>query len=183
MTRALLTLVGAVALCMPTIALAQQQQQQQQQRPGVRRGVQQPARRLQLEQQLRRGFWRIAKTRIGLSDDQMGRLESATGRFDARRRTLLQDERVTRAALRREMLADSAANGDRITTALDRLLDIQRQRLDVMAEEQREIASFMTPLQRAKYVALHEQVRRRVDELRRARPEESEDVGPPRGRP
>ena len=68
-------------------------------------------------------------------------------------------------------MSDDNANQDRIAAALDRMLQIQGQRHDLMVEEQKEFASFMTPLQRAKYLALQEQIRKRVEALRRQRPD------------
>jgi hypothetical protein len=124
-----------------------------------------------MEQQLRRGLWQIAKQRIGFSDAQMTRLEQTSRRFDERRRALAQEERVQRLILREELLADAKADQDRVAKALDRLHELQRQRFDLQSEEQREFATFMSPVQRAKYAALQEQVRRRVEALRRQRPD------------
>ena len=149
-------------------------------RPGRRIEQQLPggppaARRQLLEQQIRRGFWHVAKQRIGFTDDQMLRLEQSTQRFDVRRRTLAQQEKAQRVALRREILADTA-NQTAIAEALDRLHDLQRQRLELQTEEQNELATFMTPLQRAKFLALQEQVRKRMQELLRARPDSAADA-------
>jgi Spy/CpxP family protein refolding chaperone len=136
--------------------------------PGARGA---PARREQMEQQLRRNLWRIAKERVGFTDAQMRKLEQTSVRFDDRRRALFSEERAQRVALRRELLADAKADQARVATALDRLHQLQRARVDLLIEEQREFATFMTPVQRAKYAALQEQVRRRVDSLRRQRPD------------
>jgi hypothetical protein len=144
-------------------------------RPGRR--LEQPsadapaARRQMLEQQIRRGLWRVAKQRIGFSDEQMLQLERTSQRFDVRRRQLAQEEKTQRVTLRREILADSSANQTAIASSLDRLHDLQRQRLDMQTDEQKEFATFMTPLQRAKFLALQEQVRKRLQELVRARPD------------
>lgn len=127
-----------------------------------------PGRQL-VERRLREGLWRIARDRVGLGDDQMQRLEGTAARFDPRRRALLADDRAQRRLLRDELMAGDGANQDRVASALDRLLLLQRQRADLNAEEQRALAEFMTPVQRARYVALQEQVRRRADALRRAR--------------
>ena len=154
--------VGAMALALPMMAGIAQAQQ------GGRAGGP-PMSRPQMEQRLRAGLWRIAKQRLGFNDEQMNRLTATNQRFDARRRDINQRERAERQALRREVLAGDSANQDRIATAMDQLLKLQHQRLDVMAEEQKELSTFMTPLQRAKYAALQEQVRRRVDALRRER--------------
>ncbi|MEO7457264.1 MAG: hypothetical protein ABIY52_13450 [Gemmatimonadaceae bacterium] len=147
----------------------------QQQDPGAPPA----ARRQQLEQQVRRTFWRAAKQRIGFTDEQMLRLERTTQRFDARRRELGQQERSQRVALREQMVADSSANQGAVASVLDQLHDIQRKRLDLQEEEQRDLASFMTPLQRARFGAMQEQVRRRMQELVRARPDSVRQSLPP----
>jgi hypothetical protein len=143
----------------------------EQQPPDDQPPGQNPARRQMLEQQIRRTFWRVAKNRIGFTEEQMTRLERISQRFDQRRRVLAQQERLLRVAMRREILSDSSANQGAIATALDQLQALQRQRLDLQEEEQREFSAFMTPLQRAKFLALQEQVRKRMQELVRARPD------------
>ena len=132
-----------------------------------------------MEQQLRRNLWQIAKQRIGFSDAQMSQLASTSKRFDDRRRALAVEERAQRMTLRQELLADTKADQDRVAKALDRLHQLQRDRVDLQIEEQREFATFMTPVQRAKYAALQEQVRRRVETLRRQRPDSGAGVGRP----
>ena len=134
-------------------------------------GAQQNPRRQQLEQQVRRGLWQVAKRRIGFTDDQMSRLEQTTQRFDQRRRALALEEKAQRVSLRTEILADSAANQSNIAASLATLQEVQRKRLEMQAEEQQEFSTFMTPLQRAKFAALQEQVRKRLQELVRARPD------------
>lgn len=136
-------------------------------------------RRAQMEQQLRRNLWQIAKQRIGFSDAQMSQLERTSQRYDDRRRALAVEERAQRMTLRQELLADTKADQDRVAKALDRLHQLQRDRVDLQIEEQREFATFMTPVQRAKYAALQEQVRRRVEALRRQRPDSGVGVGRP----
>jgi hypothetical protein len=166
--------IGLVLLAMSAItltggtALAQN-------RPVVRGviGEQQGgARRQRLEQQLRQGLWRIAKQRVGFTDEQMTRLEETSRRYDGRRRALTMDERAQRLTLRQEILAaDGKADQDLVARALDRLIQLQRERIELQAQEQKEFATFMTPIQRAKYAALQEEVRRRMDALRRQRPD------------
>jgi periplasmic protein CpxP/Spy len=164
-----------VTLALPLFGVEAQAQ------AGARRrernaGVNPPPRQ-QLEARLRQGLWRITKQRVGLDDAQMTRLTQTSQRFDARRRTLAQDERQQRLALRTEILAGNDANQSRVSDALDRLLALQRQRIDLQIEEQRELAAFMTPLQRARYAALQEQVRRRVENLRRQRADSTAGTG------
>ncbi|MEO5817736.1 MAG: hypothetical protein ABIT20_20880 [Gemmatimonadaceae bacterium] len=170
-----------LALAVPLAAGTLEAQGGIRQRPGAlrpgRRLQQQPpgespaARRQQLEQQIRRSFWQVAKRRIGFTDGQMTQLERTSQRFDVQRRQLAQQEKAQRVALRTQILADSAANQSAIASSLDNLHDLQRQRLDMQLDEQKELATFMSPLQRAKYLALQEQVRKRLQELVRARPD------------
>jgi hypothetical protein len=176
-------LLLVVALALPMVASTAEAQGVLQNRPGAlrpgRRLQQQPpadtpaGRRQQLEQQIRRGLWRVAKERIGFNDEQMLQLERTSQRFDVRRRELAQQEKAQRVALRAQILADSSANQTEIAAALDKLHELQRQRLDMQADEQKEFATFMTPLQRAKFLALQEQVRKRLQELVRARADSS----------
>jgi protein CpxP len=137
-------------------------------------------RRQRLEQQLREGLWRIAKRRIGFSDEQMKRLEETSQRYDARRRALIAEERAQRLTLRQQILTDASAGGgadqDLVARALDRILQLHRDRIELEVQEQKEFAAFMTPIQRAKYVALQEEVRRRADALRRQRPDSTRGI-------
>jgi uncharacterized protein YlxW (UPF0749 family) len=63
-------------------------------------------------------------------------------------------------------MADSAPPQPLIAQQLDTLLQLERQRIDLLESEQKELATFLTPLQRAKYQALQEQLRRRLEALR-----------------
>jgi hypothetical protein len=159
----------ALLALLPVLATAAEAQRA----PGGGGGQNGP-RRQQMEQQLRRNLWQIAKQRIGFSDAQMTQLQRTSQRFDERRRALQQDEHAQRLLLRQELLADTNADQSRVAQALDRLHLLQRQRVDLLIEEQKEFATFMTPVQRAKYAALQEQVRRRVDALRRQRPDSAQ---------
>ena len=139
-------------------------------RPAAQRG--------QMVQQLQQGLWRIAKTRIGLTDAQMTRLADVNKRYDAQRRSINQEERAQRQLLRAAVVANDTTNQDRLAAALDRVVQLQRQRLDLVAQEQKELAGFMTPLQRAKFGALQEQLRRRVQALQQQRGNQRRAGGP-----
>jgi Spy/CpxP family protein refolding chaperone len=117
----------------------------------------------------------LLRQRVGLSDDQMRRLAPISRSFEMRRQTIFREERTTRQALRRELTVESADQA-RVAAHIDQLFALQRRRLDLAAEEQRELAAFMTPVQRARYLALQEHLRRRADEMRRRR-----GGGPPGG--
>lgn len=120
-----------------------------------------------LEQRVRQRMGQMMKTQLGLTDDQMRRLMASNRRFEAQRRDLFQQERTVRASLRDELRAsDTTARQAEIAALLDRMMVVQRQRTELIEAEQKELATFMTPLQRAKYFGMEEQIRRRVMEMR-----------------
>lgn len=143
--------------------------------PGERGGA--APRRAQMERQFQRNLWQIAQRQIGLSDEQMTRLQQTSRRFDERRRALAVEERTLRATLRRQLSNETKSDGSAadnpdqavVGKTLDRVHELQRERIDLQIEEHRAFAAFMTPVQRARYAALQEQVRRRVEMLRRNR--------------
>jgi hypothetical protein len=149
-------MVGIVAL--PPSALAQ--------RPGPDSA---PGRRQVLEQRVRQRMASVVKQRLGLSDDQMRRLGEVNRDIEGQRRQLNQQERELRVALRAELVRGDSASQERVARFVDQLIDVQRRRIDLLSREQRALSAFMTPVQRAQYLAIQDQVRRRMEEMRRPR--------------
>jgi hypothetical protein len=125
-----------------------------------------PARRQALEQRLRQRMASVVQQRLGLTADQMRRLGEVNRDMEAQRRLLHQQERDVRIGLRAEVLRGDSANSDRVSRFVDQLIDVQRRRIELLSREQRALADFMTPVQRAKYLALQDQLRRRMEEMR-----------------
>jgi hypothetical protein len=124
-------------------------------------------RRAQLEQQVRQRFARMLKERVGLSDAQLDQVAVVNQRFEERRRTLVEQERDIRIGLRREVLLEEAADQERVSRLLGEAIQVQQQRLRLLEEEHRALAEFLTPVQRAKYMAVQEQIHRALEEMRR----------------
>jgi hypothetical protein len=129
--------------------------------------------RTRLEGEIRRTFARAVRERVGLSEDQMRRLAPLTEKHERNRRALQQEERGARVALQTQLRAE-APDTAAVTRLLDTLLDVQRRRFQMIEAEHRELATVMTPVQRARYLGLQEQVRRRLEQMRQ---------GPPPGAP
>lgn len=144
---------------------------------GAQQPLEQPERRAQLEERFRRQLAQTLKNRLDLTDDQLRRLGEVNQRHEEQRRLLVQQERDVRIALREEMLAGERANQQRVSELLDRMIRIQRQRIDIVEREQRELAEFLTPMQRAQYAAVQEQFRRRIEEMRRQRQQQRRPGG------
>jgi hypothetical protein len=146
-------------LAVPSLALSQ--------RPSVGRAA--------LEAEVRREFARVVQQQVGLTDPQMRQLSAVTRQFAAERRRLQMDERATRGALQRMLRDSTAPDSAAVEGALRRLLDAHKRRAQLVESEHAELAKFMSPVQRAKYLALQEQLRRRLEQRRMRR-----DPGTPR---
>lgn len=122
-------------------------------------------------QALQRRVLEVVQRRLGATDDQMRQLVEVNHKYEGERRALNQRDRSARQTIRAEVLRDSLADQSVVSRMLDELVDVQRQRLDVFAREQRDLARFLSPVQRAKYATLQEALRRKVDQLRQRRQE------------
>ena len=127
-------------------------------------------RRAALERQLRERTGEVVQRRLGLTDAQMTRLQATNRQFERDRMNLFTKEREVRVALRQEMMNEENANQARVAELLDQTLTLERQRIELLQSEQRELAKFLTPIQRAKLVGLQNGMRRRAQDMR----------GPPR---
>jgi hypothetical protein len=134
-----------------------------------------PDARAEVRDRVRQRFVRLLRDRVGLSDEQLRRFGPVSRGFEIRRQELFREERTARQSLRRELSAQ-APNEARVAAQIDQMFALQRRRIELAAEEQRALAAFMTPVQRARYLALQEHLRRRAEEMRRRR-----SGGPQRG--
>lgn len=121
--------------------------------------------RAALEQQFRERTARLTKQRLGLTDAQLDKLEKTNARFAPQLRQLGVQERDIRQQLRQEMMAGNSANQQRVSDLLDGAIRLQKQRISIVEAEQKELAGFLTPVQRARYIALQMQFRKRAEEL------------------
>lgn len=122
-----------------------------------------------LERQFRERFADVVQRRLKLTEPQMRQLGRVNEQFERDRMRLLRRERLMRQQLRAEVLAGDSADQSKVAGLLDEALEIQRQRLDLAQREQRELAAFMSPVQRAMYVGIQDDLRRRLEEFRQQR--------------
>jgi len=122
--------------------------------------------RAALEQQFRERTAKLAQQRLGLTDAQLARLEQSSARFAPQHQQLAAQERDIRGQLRQEMMAGNSANQQHVSELLDASLRLQKQRIAIVEAEQKDLAAFLTPVQRARYLVLQAQFKKRTDELR-----------------
>ena len=123
-------------------------------------------RREALERQLRMRTGEMVRRQLALSDDQMTRLQATNRQFEQQRVALVTRERELRRELRREVLAGDKANQNRVSQLIDQSFLLERQRFDLVQTEQKELAKFLTPVQRAKLMGLQGELRRRTQQMR-----------------
>ena len=114
------------------------------------------------ERRFERRIGRVVQERLRLTDDQMRRLRAVNRGRAQQRQELFAHERDARVAVRREIMRGDSADQRRVAALIDELFTIQRARLELLQAEQRELAEFLSPVQRARYLELQEQVHRRV---------------------
>jgi Spy/CpxP family protein refolding chaperone len=134
--------------------------------------------RRQLERRLHQRMLDVTRSRLGLTQDQVDKLSATNERYEQQRRSLAQRERSLRLELRAQLRRGDSADQNRVAQLLDQTLAAQQERLELYRKEQSDLSAFMTPVQRAKYMGLQEQIRSRVEDLRRG----SDRNRGPRGR-
>jgi LTXXQ motif family protein len=107
---------------------------------------------------------------LKLSPDQMQRLRATVGTYAGRRRELEARQRDLRRALGGELRPGIAATPDSIARLTDELLDVRVRYAESFREEQRELARYLDPVQRAKLMVLRDRLTNRAQEFRRRRP-------------
>ncbi len=120
----------------------------------------------------RPGLERLARAierGLQLDGAQARRLRDVSARYAGRRQALAAQERTARRTLRQELTRGDAADEARVGEALTSLLDAQRRRVALVGSEQQELAEFLTPVQRARFLALQERALRAAHRARMRR--------------
>jgi hypothetical protein len=121
-----------------------------------------------LQRQVRQAFNQAVRRRLNLNDEQMRNLQRVNRKYDEQRRDLLRSERSSRqglaATMRDTTIADQARQA-KISQYMDELVQSNRRRADLLENEQKDLAGFMTPMQRAQFSAMRDRFNRRVQEL------------------
>ncbi len=158
-------IAGAVAG--PVQADAQGRRADGKSRPGARSDSSQD--RAALEARFRERFRTVVRERLNATDDQINKLLTVEQRLGARKFELIRRERDVRLNLRREMVKKTGADQALIAQLIDQSIQLQKQRVDLLESEQRELAGFLSPHQRAMHMGLQEQLRRQMEDARERR--------------
>ena len=123
--------------------------------------------RAQLEQRVKVQMVRVLREQVGLNEAQITRVQDLSRRIEEQRLLLNRLEQQARTSLREEgLLADTSRNAV-VAQLIDQILKAHDQKAELLATEQKELATFMAPMQRAKVFGLEDLIRRRVIDMLR----------------
>jgi hypothetical protein len=93
---------------------------------------------------------------LGLTTDQAAKLEATRARFAPQRRTIMERARAIRAGLRGQLQPGIAANTDSVRKLLDARDQNRGAFVQLQRDEEKEIAGYLSPVQRARLDLLRE---------------------------
>jgi hypothetical protein len=125
----------------------------------------------QLRHQVEGRFAERVREQLKLSDDQMNRLRGTARTYGARRRELAGRDREIRAALAEQLRPGVAADQDSVSRLTDALVAIRDDQVHALQDENREMAEYLTPVQRSQLFVMRERLIRRAREIREERGE------------
>lgn len=126
-------------------------------------------RREVLRNRIEQNFLARVKEELSLTDQQSTRLLDVNRRSVERRRVIETANRRLNAALAAEMRPGVAADARVLRTTLDSLVDLRVAAAQLYKDEQRELATFLSDVQRAQFHVLRERLLNRMEEAREAR--------------
>jgi len=108
---------------------------------------------------------------LKLSPDQVTKLRATQERYNGRRRTVMQQQLERRRALEDQMQPGIAANSDSVRKLMDGIQTGRAEMLRIEQDQDREMAGYLTPVQRARYQQMRERLMQRIGEMRMERRE------------
>ncbi|MDP3908999.1 MAG: hypothetical protein Q8Q14_01285 [Gemmatimonadales bacterium] len=122
-----------------------------------------------LRGQIEQRFRQRVQEQLQLTPDQATKLQASQERFGIRRRELGRQQMERRRALEGQMQPGVAANADSVRKLMDAIHGGRAELLKIDQDEDRELAGYLTPVQRARLGLMRERLHRRVNEMREQR--------------
>jgi protein CpxP len=107
--------------------------------------------------------------RLGLTTEQTSKLRATSQQFGARRRELHARHRELRQALTAQLRPGVAANQDSVRKLTDAMIELRIASAQTTRDEMREVAKYLTPVQRAQLFVMRDRLRHRMKEAREHR--------------
>jgi periplasmic protein CpxP/Spy len=124
------------------------------------------AKRDSLRHQIEERFASRVKEELGLTNEQATKLRATSQQFGVRRRELRTRYHALRQALRAQLKPGVAANQDSVAKLTDAMIELRIASAQSTRDEMREVAKYLTPVQRARFFAMRERLHHRMKEAR-----------------
>jgi len=106
---------------------------------------------------------------LGLTDQQAAQLKATFQTYSQQRRAMERTERALKQALQGQLRPGIAANADSVARVTDQLLALKVTYAQTFVDENREMAKYLSAVQRAQFQVMRERLLARIEELRRQR--------------
>lgn len=121
----------------------------------------------QLRTQIEQRFSQRVQQELNLTNDQTAKLKDTQERFGPRRRALIQQQMQRRRALEQQMQPGVAANQDSVRKLMQGLDAGRLEMVRIQQDENKELGTFLSPVQQWRYNQMRERFMARVGEMRR----------------
>ena len=125
-----------------------------------------------LRAQITQRFMENYRQQAGLTDEQFAKFQASVRRHWDERRQLQQRERQTMQALGAQLRPGIAADEAEVTRLLDEVVAVQQQRVDQFRAEQKDLATYLSPVQRAQFVVAFARLEQQIQQLMQRRMEQ-----------
>lgn len=140
-------------------------------------GADTAAQAVAVKQQIRQRWHEHIVTQLQLNQDQAGRLQATEDKYDGLRQPIQQRQVAIAAALNEQMQPGVAADNDLVTRLLDEREQNRTKLQDLERQQDQEMAGYLTPVQRVRYLRQRQLFIARIQQMRERRME-----GRPRAR-
>jgi hypothetical protein len=106
---------------------------------------------------------------LGLTNEQTTKLRTTSQQFGVRRRELHTRYRALRQALSAQLRPGIAAKPDSVAKLTDAMIELRIASAQATRDEMREVAKYLTPVQRARFFVMRDRLQHRMKEARQHR--------------
>ncbi len=151
-----------VAIAMLIVAGMGPTQLEGQRRPGMTGAGQN---RAELERRIRARFGQMVRERLGLDDEQAGRLNETVQSFQEDRSRLFREEQALRRRVEAVLLEEDP-DAEESQALVERMQELRLEEARLFQSEQQALLEFLTPTQLLRFHALREQMGQRIRQRR-----------------
>jgi Spy/CpxP family protein refolding chaperone len=123
----------------------------------------------QMRRQIETRFGQQVQQTLGLTDQQAVQLRATFQTYSQQRRAMERNERALKQALQGQLRPGVAANADSVAKVTDQLLALKVTYAETFVDENREMAKYLSAVQRAQFQVMRERLMARIEEIRRQR--------------